>query len=127
MRAVPSLHYGIQLDNLFYNSDQLQSLLAAENKKLIVAVRSHEHDVGFVHAQDPQTREFSLGSGCEPKLCSRRQPACSSVGVRFVRARFGDSSRRSTAGGQGRIQAVVDAAVRDKPMSNRRAQRDGRV
>lgn len=116
-------HYGIQLDNLFYNSDQLQSLLdAAEDKKMIVAVRSHEHDVGFVHVQDPESREFFKVPAVNQDYAAGVNRHVHLLVCAEARARFGDSWRDDQLlEAKATIQAIVDAAIRDKKMSNRKS------
>jgi putative transposase len=101
----------------------LQSLLAAaEDKKLIVAVRCHEHDVGYVHIQDPETREFFKVPAVNQDYAAGINRHVHLLVCAEARARFGDSWRDDQLlEAKATIQAIVDAAIRDKRMSNRKS------
>lgn len=114
-------HYGIEYGNLKYNSDQLQSLLAAAERKLIVAIRVHEHDVGYVHVQDPETREFFRVPAVNRDYAAGINRHVHLLVCAEARARFGDAwTDTELLEAKTTIQAIVDAAIRDKKMSSRK-------
>lgn len=115
-------HYGIELDNLKYNSEQLQTLLVAtEKKKLIVAVRSHEQDIGYIHAQDPETLEFFKVPAVNQSYAAGVNRHVHLLVCAEARARFGDSWRDDQLlEAKITIQEIVDTAMRDKKMKSRK-------
>jgi len=115
-------HYGIEFDNLKYNSDQLHSLLtAAERQKLTVAIRCHEHDVGYIHVQDPETREFFKVPAVNQDYAAGLNRHVHLLVCAEARARFGDAwTDAELLEAKATIQAIVDAAIRDKKMSKRK-------
>jgi putative transposase len=114
-------HYGIAVDNLFYNSVQLQTLFCAAEEKLVLPVRHHEHDVGYIHVQDPGTREFFKVPAVKQDYAAGLNRHVHLLVCAEARHRFGDGWRdEELLEVKAEIQAIVEAAIRDKKMSTRK-------
>jgi putative transposase len=114
-------HYGIEYDNLHYNSTQLQSLNHPTAENVIVGIRSHEHDVGYIHVLDPETEEYFTVPAVDQTYAAGMNRHVHLLVCAEARKRWGDDWRRDQLlDVKSEIQAIVDEAVRSKKMKTRK-------
>lgn len=114
-------HYGIEYDNLRYNSAQLQSLNHATAENAIVGIRSHENDVGYIHVMDPETEEYFVVPAVDQEYAAGLNRHVHLLVCAEARQRWGDDWRREQLlDVKAEIQAIVDEAVRSKKMKTRK-------
>lgn len=51
-------HYGIELDSVFYNSNQLQEIRKRAGANILVDLKFYEDDVSYIHVYDPFDEEY---------------------------------------------------------------------
>ena len=108
-------HYGIEFDNLRYNSAQLQSINHRVEENPVVAVRAHEHDVGYVHVMDPETEEFLKVPAVDQAYAAGVNRHVHLLVCAEARKRFGEGWRdEQLLEVKAEIQAIVEAAMRAK-------------
>jgi putative transposase len=114
-------HYGIEFDNLRYNSAQLQSINHRVEENPVVAVRAHEHDVGYVHVMDPETEEFLKVPAVDQVYAAGVNRHVHLLVCAEARKRFGEGWRdEQLLEVKAEIQAIVEAAMRAKKTGTRK-------
>ncbi|MEJ1129075.1 hypothetical protein V9L20_15945 [Variovorax sp. CCNWLW225] len=115
-------HYGVEYDNLRYNSPLLQVIRQRVGGNPEVHLRGFEHDVGHVAVFDPQLDEFIEVPAVRSDYASGLNAYVHHLCVAEVRKRFGNDwidDQLLTV--KAEIQAIVDEAVRAHKTSTRKA------
>lgn len=113
-------HYGIQYDNLLYNSPRLQEIL--KNKISVVKFRAHETSVAFVSVLDEATMEYFDVPALDVQYVEGLTRNVHNLVMAQVRQRYkNDWHEQERMEVKAEIQAIVDAAIRDKKTAVRKA------
>jgi len=113
-------HYGIQYDNLFYNSAKLQSLLREGIDS--VRLRAHEISIAFVSVLDPGTKEYFDIPAVDLHYADGLNRHVHRLVMAMVRDRFNDdwnSEERLQV--KREIQDIVSKSVASKKTADRKA------
>jgi putative transposase len=114
-------HYGIQVNNLFYNSPLLQSLRAKTADTLVLRLRTVEDDVGHILVFNPEQGEFFDVPAVNQEYAAGLNGYVHKLIHAETVKRFGNDWRsEQLMEVKAEIQAIVDAAVKDKKMANRK-------
>jgi putative transposase len=115
-------HYGVEHDNLRYNSPLLQTIKQRDGGTPIVQLRGFEHDVGYVAVFDPNLDEFIDVPAVDQAYAAGLNRHVHRLVCAEARKRFGDrwtaSQLREV---KIEIQAIVDDAIRAKKTGTRKA------
>ena len=115
-------HYGVEYDNLRYNSPLLQTTKQREGGTPIVQLRAFEHDVGYIAVFDPELDEFIDVPAVDQAYASGLNRHVHRLVCAEARKRFGDQWTTSQLREvRLEIQAIVDEAVRAKKTGTRKA------
>jgi putative transposase len=114
-------HYGVQVDNLFYNSPELREIAADLRGKQIVEARYREEDVGSIFVRDPRYDEFFEVPATNREYAAGLNRAVHRLIVAQARKRFGDDWKQAQLlEVRAEIQAIVDAALKAKKTIDRK-------
>jgi putative transposase len=114
-------HYGVQVDNLFYNSPELREIAADLGGKQIVEARYREEDVGSIFVRDPRNDEFFEVPATNREYATGLNRAVHRLIVAQARKRFGDDWKQAQLlEVRAEIQAIVDEALKAKKTLDRK-------
>ena len=114
-------HYGVQVDNLFYNSPELREIAADLGANQIVEARYREEDVGSIFVRDPRNDEFFEVPATNREYAAGLNRAVHRLIVAQARKRFGDDWKQAQLlEVRAEIQAIVDAALKAKKTIDRK-------
>jgi putative transposase len=114
-------HYGVQIDNLFYNSPLLREITLEQGPRQIVEVRYREEDVGFVYVRDPRNDEFFEVPCTNQEYARGLNRAIHRLVVAQARKRFGDEWKAADLlQAREEIQAIVSEATKAKKTVDRK-------
>ena len=115
-------HYGIEYENLKYNSPLLQSIRLRHDFTQDIAIRGFENDVARIAVRDPNLGEFFDVAAVDMDYASGMNRHVHRLVCAETRKRFGDDwTMESLRAVKQEIQAIVDAAVRAKKLATRKA------
>ena len=106
-------HYGLEYDNLFYNSPLLHNINASKEGIQKLQLRAFEHDVGYIAVFHPELKEFIDVQAVDQEYAAGVNRYIHSLVNAETRKRFGDawtSTQRLTV--KAEIQAIVDKAIK---------------
>lgn len=113
-------HYGLQYDNLNYNSAQLQSLL--QDGIDSVRLRAHETSIEFVSVLDPRTNDYFDVPAVDHEYVQGMNRHVHQLVMTAVRERFKNDWRADERLQVKReIEEIVSAAVSAKKQADRKA------
>lgn len=113
-------HYGIQYENLVYNSPRLQDFLHQEID--VVQLRAHETSVAFVSVLDEATMEYIDIPAVDVQYVDGLTRHVHQLVMAEVRKRFGDDWHKEERQlVKAEIQAIVDAAIQAKKTATRKS------
>ena len=114
-------HYGVEVDNLKYNSPLLQAILQRRQKRPEVLVRFFDDDVSCVSVLDPDTGEFVRVPAANQRYARGLIRDVHRLVVAEARKRFGDEWREEQLlEVKDEIQAIVDRALAAKKTQTRK-------
>lgn len=115
-------HYGVQHDNLFYNSPLLQEIRRRDGGTPIVHLRAFEHDVSMVSVLDPILKEYIDVPAVDMAYAHGLNRHVHRLIFEEVRQRFGANwSAEDLRTAKRDIQSMVEQALKDKKLGNRKA------
>lgn len=115
-------HYGVEYDNLRYNSPLLQSIRHRGGTAVNVDIRAFEDSVARIAVLDPNLDEYIDVPAVDLEYAAGmnrhvHRLVCAEVRRRLGEAWTSDALREAKA----EIQAVVDAAIKSKKTASRKA------
>lgn len=114
-------HYGVQVDNLFYNSDVLRDIRWELGGTPVLAVRYREEDVGSVYVQDPRSQEFVEVPCTQTEYAKGLNRCVHRLVVAQARQRSKDGwTQLDLLQIRQEIQGIVDNAVKAKKTIDRK-------
>ncbi len=115
-------HYGLEYDNLRFNSPLLQTIRQREGGTPILQLRAFEHDVGYIAVFDPHLDEFIDVPAIDIEYAGGLNRHVHRLVCAEARKRFGDQwTQVQLRGVKAEIQAIVDEAIRAKKTASRKA------
>jgi putative transposase len=113
-------HYGLQYDNLYYNSAELQTLLKEGVDS--VRLRAHETSIAFVTVLDPRTNDYFDVPAIDQSYADGLNRHVHRLVMAAVRERFkNDWNSEQRLEVKREIEALVTAAVSAKKQADRKA------
>lgn len=114
-------HYGVEVNSLYYNNDELQSLRRHHGEALHVDLKFYEDDIGFIHVFNPEMgayfrvdaidQDYAQGTTLQMheivKESARHNSKDSQATLRLLQKRE-------------ELQKIVDEALKAKKMANRK-------
>jgi putative transposase len=114
-------HYGIQVDNLFYNSDLLRELRSRRDERLVVEVRYREEDVSKVLVRDPRSNEFFEVPCVDRQYSAGLNRSVHRLIVAQARQRFRDEWKQfQLLEIRGEIEAIIAKALTEGRVLDRK-------
>lgn len=114
-------HYGVQVDNLFYNSEALASIADRSRKRPRLLVRHYLDDVSYVSVFDPLAKVFVDVPAIDLDYTTGLNRHTHGLIQSVVKARFKNDVRQEYLREvKAEIKAMVKAATRHKKMSVRK-------
>ena len=114
-------HYGLEYENLQYNSPLLQTIRQREGGKTILQLRAFEHDVGRIAVFDPHLDEFIDVPAVQLEYASGVNRYVHRLVCAETRKRFGDEwTSENLRQVKSEIQAIVDESIRAKKSGTRK-------
>ena len=114
-------HYGLEYENLHYNSTLLQTIRQREGGKTILQLRAFEHDVGVISVFDPHLDEFIDVPAIQVEYASGVNRYVHRLVCAEARKRFGDEwTYEQLRQVKSEIQAIVDESIRAKKSGTRK-------
>jgi putative transposase len=105
-------HYGIEIDNLRYNSPLLQAIVARNGGPISVEAKIYEHDVSFVNVLDPHVHEYIRVPAVNQDYAAGVTRRTHRMVCARIAALFGNGWRNEhLLEAKTEIQAIVAAAV----------------
>jgi putative transposase len=115
-------HYGIEYETLRYNSPLLQSLRDDRDGTQILKIRAFDEDVSRISVLHPQRGEYFDVPAVNLDYASGMNRHVHRLVCAEVRRRFSDEvTNERLRQVKAEIQAMVDAAIKDKKTANRKA------
>jgi putative transposase len=115
-------HYGVEYDNLRYNSPLLQIIRQRAGGNPEVHLRGFEHDVGYITVLDPQLDEFIEVPAVRSDYAAGLNAYVHHLCVAEVRKRFGNEwAADQLLAVKAEIQVIVDEAVLAHKTATRKA------
>lgn len=114
-------HYGLEYNNLRYNSPLLQAITARTGGTPQLKLRAFEHDVGYIAVFHPGLDEFVDIPAIDQEYAAGLNRYVHQLVCGEVRKRFGDAwTNEQLLLVKSEIQAIVDQAVRAKKAGTRK-------
>lgn len=114
-------HYGLEHDNLMYNSPQLQTLNKGTKGTRKLQLRAFEHDVGYIAVFHPALKEFIDVPAVDRDYASGVNRYTHQLICAETRRRFTDAwTHAQLLVVKAEIQAIVDEAVRAQKKATRK-------
>ena len=114
-------HYGLEHDNLFYNSPLLQTLNVKVEGTRKLQLRAFEHDVSYIAVFHPDLKEFIDVPAVDQEYASGVNRHVHQLVCAETRRRFTDAwTHAQLLSVKAEIQAIVDAAIRAKKVATRK-------
>lgn len=114
-------HYGLEYNNLRYNSPLLQAITARTGGTPQLKLRAFEHDVGYIAVFHPGLDEFVDIPAIDQEYAAGLNRYVHQLVCGEVRKRFGDAwTNEQLLLVKSEIQAIVDQAVRSKKVGTRK-------
>lgn len=114
-------HYGIEHDNLFYNSPLLQTLKEKVEGTRILQLRAFEHDVSYIAVFHPDLKEFIDVPAVDQEYACGVNRHVHQLVCAETRKRFTDKwTKEQLLIVKEEIQAIVDEAIRAKKVATRK-------
>jgi putative transposase len=115
-------HYGVDYDNLRYNSPLLQSIRHRGGTAVNVDIRAFEDSVARIAVLDPDLGEYIDIPAVDLEYATGLNRHVHRLVCAEVRRRLGDAwTSDALREAKAEIQAVVDAAIKSKKTANRKA------
>jgi putative transposase len=120
--ATPTLfHYGLEVDNLRYNSPQLQEIRARKEARQRVAVKYFDDTVDYINVLDPDTHEYITVPAVNMEYAADVSRHAHRLICAEMRKRFaGDWHQAQLLETKAETQAIVAAAIKGKKMAVRK-------
>lgn len=114
-------HYGLEHDNLFYNSPLLQTLSHKVEGTRKLQLRAFEHDVGYIAVFHPDLKEFINVPAVDQDYACGVNRHVHQLVCAETRRRFADAwTRTQLLSVKAEIQAIVDEAIRANKVATRK-------
>lgn len=114
-------HYGVQIDNLYYNSPLLREITLQFGPKQIVEARYRDEDVSSVYILDPRSEEFIEIPSTNRAYTQGLNRATHRLVVARIRERFGDDwKQEQLLEARAEIEEIVAAAIKAKKIIDRK-------
>lgn len=125
MTGIPAqrtvFHYGIELDGLHYNNKALQELRRISGENLPVQLKFYEDQVLFIDVFDPFEKHYIRVESINPDYAKDLHREAHRLSRAQARKNFGEQfSFAQLAQAREEIEKIVDAALKDKIMRNRK-------
>lgn len=115
-------HYGLEYGNLQYNSPQLQTIRQRLGGSPKLQLRAFDHDVGYIAVFDPSLDGFIDVPAIKIDYAQGLNRHVHLLVCAETRSRFGDQwTYEQLREVKSEIQAIVDAAIREKKTGTRKA------
>lgn len=114
-------HYGLEYDNLFYNSPLLHSIRAKQEGTQKLKLRAFEHDVSYIAVFHPDLKEFVDVPAVDQKYAAGVNRYIHNLVTAETRRRYTDSwTREQRLIVKSEIQGIVDEAIKAKKTGTRK-------
>jgi putative transposase len=114
-------HYGVQIDNLFYNSNLLREISMELGPRQVVEARYREEDVGSVYIRDPRSDEFIEIPSTNPEYTRDLNRATHRLVVAQARKKYGDAWKAAhLLEVREEIEAMISVAIKSKTIIERK-------
>lgn len=114
-------HYGLEYENLLYNSTLLQTLSLKVEGTRKLQLRAFEHDVSYIAVFHPDLKEFIDIPAVDQEYASGVNRHVHQLVCAETRKRFTDlGTRNQLLGVKAEIQAIVDKAIRANRVTTRK-------
>ncbi len=114
-------HYGLQHDNLYYNSPLLQTLKEEKEGTRILQLRAFEHDVGYIAVFHPDLKEFFDVPAVDQVYANGVNRHVHKLICAEANRRYSDKwTQEQLLIVKEEIQAIVDKAIRAKKVASRK-------
>lgn len=114
-------HYGLEYDNLFYNSPMLHNITAKLGGTPRLQLRAFEHDVGYIAVFHPDLKEFIDVPAVNQEYAAGVNRYIHSLVCAETRRRFTDSwTNEQLLIVKAEIQRIVDEAIKAKKTGTRK-------
>lgn len=114
-------HYGLEYDNLRYNSPLLQAITTRVGGTPQLKLRAFEHDVGYIAVFHPELDEFVDIPAVDQDYASGLNRYVHQLVCGEVRKRFGNAwNNEQLLLAKSEIQAIVDEAIHAKKAGTRK-------
>lgn len=113
--------YGVQYDNVFYNSEILQTLPEQTSKKTIVQIRVYEHDISYIDVLMPGTNEYVRVPAIDADDCRGINRHAHMLVMRIVQKRYGDQwTQQQLRATRAEVRQMIDDGVRSHKAGKRK-------
>lgn len=115
--------YGLELDNLIYNSDELQLILARHGvgKGLKLMLKFYEDDVGYIHVFDPNNKIYlRINAIHQDYVVGLSRHIHRMIVEKIRKENDGHFKSDRLLDAKHEIQAIVSQALLHKKMANRK-------
>jgi putative transposase len=114
-------HYGLEYDNLRYNSPLLQTIKVKDGGTPRLRLRGFEHDVGYIAVFHPELKEFIDVPAVNQEYAAGVNRYIHDLVCAVRNQRFGDESTEDhLLLVKAEVQAIVDQAVQSHKKANRK-------
>lgn len=114
-------HYGLELEGLHYNSQQLQEIRRRAGENIVLDLKFYEDTVGHIHVYDPYAKEYLQVPAVAAEYAAKFPRDIHRLVREQARRRFGDSySVTQMLDARSEIEAIVRQAIADKKMAQRK-------
>lgn len=114
-------HYGLEYENLLYNSTLLQALNLKVEGTRKLQLRAFEHDVSYIAVFHPDLKEFIDVPAVDQEYASGLNRHVHQLVCAETRKRFTDlGTRNQLLSVKAEIQAIVDQAIRANRVATRK-------
>lgn len=115
-------HYGIELEGMQYNSDQLQSIRRRSGENRPVMLKYYEDGVSYIHVFDPYAKEYIRVPAKLAEYAENLPRHIHRLIWAHARKLFGDHCQSAEVlEARREIEELVQQALKDKRMASRKA------
>lgn len=114
-------HYGVEVNSLYYNNEELQHLRQRHGTELHVDLKFHEDELGYVHIFDPDRKAYFSVNAIDQDYAPGMTLHMHEIIREKGRQNSKDSQRRfDLLQKKEELQQLVAKAIKDKKMARRK-------
>jgi putative transposase len=114
-------HYGVEIDNLRYNSPELQRIKHRQEETQRVAIKFYEEKVDFINVLDPDTEEYISVPAVNMEYATGLTRYVHRLVMQAIRKRLGDDWHEiHLLEMRAEMEELIEAAVSSKKQADRK-------